>query len=318
MLHNSRDRRAVGYFIFATSLLLLNWNLDLALTALGITGGLATGLMWFLVFLQCFMAITITTIAHNHNHKKIWKSKYLNVLTEYWITCFYGFPTFAWIPTHNKNHHKYNNREGDYTITWRFWESNNLFTLLTYPSISGWFQQTPVSNHLKRMWKNRKSRFWYFISQYVVLIAFFGAAFIISWQKALLYVVLPTQVGMFAVLVFNYLQHVHCDEEHKYNHSRNIVGPVMNMFLFNNGYHTVHHDNPGLHWSETPAAHAKVADKIHPSLNEKSILWLIFRVYFLGIFFKKFRTDSMRLARIAELEGTTQPSQKHAEFAAAE
>jgi len=25
----------------------------------------------------------------------------------------------------------------------------------------------------------------------------------------------------------------------------------MNWFLFNNGLHTVHHDNPGLHWSKT-------------------------------------------------------------------
>lgn len=304
--------------IFASALLLLNWNLDLAIGAVGITGGLAVGLKWFLVFLQCFTAITITTIAHNHNHKKVWKNKIMNVLTEYWITCFYGFPTFAWIPTHNKNHHKFNNKEGDYTITYRFWEANNLFTLLTYPSISGIYQQTPVRNHMKRMWKNRKSRFWYFVSQYVILIAFFAIAFVINWQKALLLVVLPTQVGMFAVLVFNYLQHVHCDEEHKYNHSRNIVGPVMNIFLFNNGYHTVHHDNPGLHWSEGPAAHAKIAHKIHPSLNEKSILWLVFRVYFLGIFFKRFRTKSMRLARIAELEGVSQSPQDHAEFAAAE
>ena len=309
MLHHPKDRRAVGYFIFASALLALNWNLDLAFGAIGLSGGIAVGLKWFLVFIQCFTAITITTIAHNHNHNKIWKNKALNIFTDYWITCFYGFPTFAWIPTHNRNHHKFNNKEGDYTITYRYSEANNLLTLLSYPSVSSWFQQTPIKDYLKMMWKRRKPRFWYFISQYVVVIAFFGLAFLIDWRKALLYVVLPTQVGMFAVLVFNYLQHVHCDEESKFNHSRNIVGPVMNMFLFNNGYHTVHHDNPALHWSDGPAAHAKIADKIHPSLNEHSILWLLFRVYFLGIFLKKFRTQSMRVARMAEHEHEAQDNQ---------
>jgi fatty acid desaturase len=72
----------------------------------------------------------------------------------------------------------------------------------------------------------------------------------------------------------------------------------MNWCLFNNGLHTVHHDNPGLHWSKAPAAHAKIADGIDPRLNEQSFLWFLFRVYILGIFDKSARGRSMRLERM--------------------
>jgi hypothetical protein len=59
------------------------------------------------------------------------------------------------------------------------------------------------------------------------------------------------QVSLFAVLIFNYVQHVHADEESRYNHSRNFTG-LLNAMLFNNGYHTIHHEHPGVHWNETP------------------------------------------------------------------
>jgi hypothetical protein len=73
----------------------------------------------------------------------------------------------------------------------------------------------------------------------------------------------------------------------------------MNNFLFNNGYHTVHHMSPLRHWSENEVEHNRVASKIDPVLNEKNFGWYMFRVYILGAVFPKFRTDSMRVRRIA-------------------
>jgi len=73
----------------------------------------------------------------------------------------------------------------------------------------------------------------------------------------------------------------------------------MNWLLFNNGLHTVHHDNPGLHWSNARAAHANIADDIDPRLNEQSFWWLLIRVYILGMFSRDARSSSMRLERMA-------------------
>jgi len=285
MLRHAADIRTLIYMAVTTALLVVQWSRDSFSSVL---------------FVAClFMAVSVSVIAHNHNHLTLWKSKKLNALTDYWLTLFYGFPAFVWIPTHNQNHHKFNNRDGDYTRTYRYTEKTNLFTLLTYPTVSGFHQQKPIRDFLKKQYSTNRRRFWFYISQYVLLVGFLVTAFVVDWQKALLYILVPQQVSLYVVLIFNYVQHVHADEESPVNHSRNIVGPLMNLLLFNNGLHTVHHDNPGMHWSDAPAAHAKIADKLDPRLNEQSFWWFLIRVYMLGIFSQKARGSSMRLERMA-------------------
>ncbi len=289
MLRYIEDIKTILFLVATTALIYANWIQD--------------EFNPFLWGALMFISVSVTTITHNHNHLRIWKSKAMNRFQDYWLTVLYGFPVFAWIPTHNKNHHKFNNRRGDYTITYRFSEKNNLLTLLTYPTISSYYQQHSIRDYLKVLWKKRRSEFFWCISQYVVLATWIGAFLLLDWKKALLYVVAPQQFALFSVLVFNYLQHVHADEESERDHSRNVEGKLFNFFMFNNGLHTVHHDQPGLHWSKAPEAHAEVADEIDPRLNEKSFWWLILRVYILGPFIPKFRTKSMRLQRIAREEG---------------
>jgi fatty acid desaturase len=132
---------------------------------------------------------------------------------------------------------------------------------------------------------------------------------------ALVLVIIPHNVSLYTVVVFNFVQHVHADEESEYNHSRNITGShpfSLNWFLFNNGYHTVHHMNANLHWSLTKEAHEKIAHKIDPSLNEPSFWGYIFKAYIISPFNKRFRTKSMRLerkAREAELAKIKQDQQ---------
>jgi fatty acid desaturase len=120
--------------------------------------------------------------------------------------------------------------------------------------------------------------------------------FAISWKKALLFVLIPQQVSQFTVIIFNYVQHVHADEESEYNHSRNFMG--VNLFLFNNGYHTVHHMRASMHWSETPAAHEKIAHLISPELIEQSFWGYLLRTYVLSIFIPRYRSTSKRRMRI--------------------
>ena len=244
------------------------------------------------------MAVSVAVIAHNHNHVPMWRSRFLNILTDYWLTLFYGFPAFAWIPTHNKNHHLLNNKAGDYTITYRASEKNNILTLLSYPSISSYFQQEPIAKYLRMLWRSNRQKFYLATSQYLLLGIYYAVAiFVLNWKKAILFIVIPHQVSLFSVLIFNYVQHVHTDEESEYNHARNFVG-LINPLLFNNGFHTIHHESPGIHWSQTPEAHRKILHLIDPSLNERSFWWYIVRVYLLAPFHSSFGTVSKRQQRI--------------------
>lgn len=286
-LKEKADIKSLIYILITTTLFIVQW------VWIGVNPFLYT---WFL-----FMSVSVAVMTHNHNHLPMWRSKIMNVLTDWWLTVFYGFPIFAWIPTHNKNHHRYNNREGDDFITYRVSEKNNFLTLISYPTTSGYYQQRAIMAYLKEMKANNKEKFWISISQYFVLFVWIATALLIDWEKALFFVIIPQQVSLFSVLIFNYVQHVHADEESEWNHSRNFTG-LLNFLLFNNGYHTIHHHKAGLHWYKSPAAHKEIEKNINPLLLERSFWWYIFRSYFLSVFIPKYRTNSMRLERIRKTE----------------
>ncbi len=290
ILREKADIRTVLYMVTTTALLLIQWNV--------------TGFTLWLYPAYLFFSVAVAVIAHNHNHLPVWRNRLLNIFTDYWLTLFYGFPAFGWIPTHNLNHHKLNNKEGDYTITYRMSESNNLVTLLTYPSISSYHQQKPIRDYMKRLWNTNRTNFYLAASQYVVLALYYIAVLLLDWQKALLFVVIPHQVALFSILIFNYVQHVHADEESQYDHSRNFVGPMLNTMLFNNGFHTIHHEKAGLHWSKTPEAFKQIQPMIDPALNERSFWGYMIRVYILALFAPKLRTSSKRAARMQHRETT--------------
>ena len=283
MLKNKADIKSLIYILITTALFIAQW------VWIGVNSFIYT---WYL-----FMSVAVSVMTHNHNHLPMWQSKTLNTITDWWLTVFYGFPIFAWIPTHNKNHHRFNNREGDDSITYRVSEKNNFLTFISYPSISGYFQQKSIFSYLKDLKANNKGKYWLCISQYAILFLWIAAALLINWQKALLFVIIPQQVSLFSVLIFNYVQHVHANEESEWDHSRNFTG-FLNFMLFNNGYHTIHHQKAGLHWSTVPKAHKEIENNINPILLERSFWWYIVRSYFLSIFIPKFRTNSMRLERI--------------------
>src|ERR1700676_300343 len=187
-----------------TALLIVQWNLAAIQPIIYI---------WFL-----FMAVSVAIIAHNHNHVPIWRVRFLNILTDYLLTLFYAFAAVAWIPTHNKNHHFLNNKAGDYTLTYRVSEKNNIFTLLSYPAVSSYFQQKPIANYLRNLWRSNRLKFYLAASQYLVLGLYYTVAVFLNWKKAVLFIVIPHQVSLFSVLLFNYVQHVHTDEKSQSTH----------------------------------------------------------------------------------------------------
>lgn len=288
MLKNKNDIKSLMYMLVTSVLFAVLWTKG-AEMSLWVQIPLY---IWFM-----FMSVSVAVMAHNHNHLSMWKNKYMNILTDNWLTVFYGFPVFAWIPTHNTNHHKYVNKEPDYTKTWRFTEKNNLFTVLTYPSVSGFYQQSVVGSHYFETYSRNKEKFFWYTIQILCLVVWIAAFAIMDWRKALLYVVAPQQFSLFSVLLFNYVQHVHADEETKYNSSRNFMG-LLNIMLFNNGLHTVHHLYPSVHWSALPEHHENVKHEIDDSLIESGFWSYMFKSYVLGLFIPKYRTKSMRVARL--------------------
>lgn len=226
----------------------------------------------------CFLGVQDAVISHNHNHVPIFMDKWSNLVVGAVISMFYGFPSFGWIPTHNMNHHHFNNKPGDYSITTRPRRKVGLLAAVMYPTVTSMTQTRLLRPFLARCWKQNRFIFWRAIVEYVVFYGGMITLFLIDWRPALC-LLIAQQVSLFVIQQFNYIQHIETDSYSQYNHSRNFTGFWLNALLFNNGYHTVHHDKPGTHWSKTPELHAKVADKIDPRLNCPSFWGFWFRTF---------------------------------------
>jgi len=112
---------------------------------------------------------------------------------------------------------------------------------------------------------------------------------LLDWRKFLLYVWAPHFFAQWGIVSMNMLQHDGCDpdvdhdssvEVKNYNGARNFVGPVINYLTFNNGYHTIHHMKPTLHWSQLPVEHERlVKPHVHPALDEQCMARYAFRSF---------------------------------------
>ncbi len=252
---------------------------------------------------SCYLAIACGVIAHNHNHRPTFVSKRANSVFGHVLTVFYGYPTMMWIPTHNINHHRFVNRPGDATITWRYTNRHNLFVAGTYFLVSSYFQSEPIKRYVRRAKLQNRNLYSRIVFQYAFWGVFFVLALVLAWalhhhQRMGLFVwffslVFPAFCSISVIMFFNYIQHVHSDAWSEHDHSRNFTSKTFNYFFFNNGYHTAHHERPGLHWSDLPAAHARIAHTIDARLNEGSLAWYLARQYFVAPFFPRFGTRQL-------------------------
>src|SRR5215813_1212203 len=118
--------------------------------------------------LSCYLALSAGVIAHNHNHTPTFRGRGLNAAFGNWLSIFYGYPTFAWVPTHNLNHHKLVNKAGDATITWRHTNRHNALVAFTYFFVSAYYQSEPIKAYIKKARKNNRALFRQIVWQYAI------------------------------------------------------------------------------------------------------------------------------------------------------
>jgi fatty acid desaturase len=259
-------------------------------------------LIKYLWWVSCYFALACGVIAHNHNHCPTFSNKTANQIFANWISVFYGYPTFAWIPTHNLNHHKFVNRAGDATITWRYTNKHNVLVALTYFFVSSYWQSDPIKAFIAKAKRSNPSLYRRIITQYLIWggahLSFLAIALGLHGLKTGFYVYLmtcgiPAFFALWTIMLFNYEQHVHTDPWSKHNHSRSFDGRLVNFMLFNNGLHAAHHENPGTHWSKLRELHETLAPNIDRQLLHRSMWWYFFQQYVLATFIPSLGTKQV-------------------------
>jgi fatty acid desaturase len=227
-------------------------------------------------------------LAHNHNHAPLFRSRGWNEAYSAWLSIFYGTPLFAWVPTHNQNHHRYLNGAGDATRTTRGGTSDTALVAFKYPFISARAQLPLVLDFVRDARARSPLRFRRVVVETTTLVLAHAGLIALAvrlhgWRTgAVVYVVsagLPAALGSYFMMLTNYLQHVGCDPASPDDHSRNFTSPFFNWFVFENGLHTVHHEHPGVHWSRYRALHERRAARIRPELNQNSLFGYALRTY---------------------------------------
>ena len=221
-------------------------------------------------------------ITHNSLHSPVFKSRWANKLFQIALTCSYGFPVSEYVPGHNLSHHKFTQERKDVMRTSKVQYGWNLFSfLMFFPAVGvsvtrANYKYTAVMKAKLPKWHRQ------LLLEMAICWGAKAILFAIDWKKALFLVLVPHLWAVWGITSVNYLQHDGCDKDHPVNHSRNFTGRLFNWFTFNNGFHGIHHEEPGLHWSLLREEHmARLHPTIHPALEQKSLLLYLFRTFVL-------------------------------------
>jgi len=215
-----------------------------------ISGNINLFELFFLFIICTFNTFIVALINHNHRHHPIFKKEYLNRFTNIWISILIGAPSTRLHLVHHFNHHRYYPDHQDWSHFAVCAKGQGLKRLFSYLKNAihkmNSNRNLLVDTKLKKI-MIREERIAIYLSALILLILNF---------PIFLLIILPGWIcGQLLLLTSNLLNHDYCEENQTVNNSRDFISPFENWIFCNNGYHTAHHLNPSLHWSELPDLH---------------------------------------------------------------
>ncbi|KAF4334958.1 amino-acid oxidase [Fusarium beomiforme] len=239
--------------------------------------GLYSFTLWLALFQLSWMG-SVTT--HNAIHLPIFWDRSWNNFYQICLSLQYGGAVSVFIPGHNLSHHKYTQQARDVMRTTKVRYSWNLLNGLLF------FWHVVLSgNKDDKLYFEAQAR----LNRPIVKqrfreeVAVWGATavlILLDWRRWIWFALLPQFYAKYCILSINFLQHDGCDMSSKYNFARNFTGKTLNYLCFNNGYHTVHHLYPGLHWSVLPQKHQElISPHIASSLESSNILLYMWKSF---------------------------------------
>jgi fatty acid desaturase len=237
-----------------------------------------TSTLLFIATMQfCFFQAVAT---HNCVHVPPFSVPALNRWWNVVLSCTIGHPVSTFIPGHNYSHHKYMETRKDIMRTCQMKYKWNFLNLVLFaPTINGQTMRNDF-NYFKAQRAKGRPIYNQLLLEFTVTYAML-AYFVYTDPLRFVHVLwIPQLWAKYCLITLNMLQHDGCDPDSKANFARNFVGPLLNYFCYDNGFHTQHHMYAGWHWSILPEKHAKIVHPhIHPNLEQESILGYMFRAY---------------------------------------
>jgi fatty acid desaturase len=235
---------------------LIHLALWMGLLAVGLLVPAATN--WYvavpLIIVLALATLSITVgILHLHTHRQLFVSHRLNRVVDVLCT-LPGAPTAADMrEAHVLNHHRFNDGPRDITSTeGREHGLRAVWYWITFhPVVKLYTMRTVFAANPSAERRKRRHQFVLDLTLYAMVIG--TTAYFADTTRFLLFYGIPFLLVQLNSGYFAWLTHaparVFDDDPSK---SINTVGNVLNFFIFNQGYHSVHHRYPGIHWSQIP------------------------------------------------------------------
>lgn len=204
---------------------------------------------------------------HHHQHTLTFKSLPINRLLEISYALHTGVTTNLWLLHHVLgHHHNYLDQTKDESRWMR--KDGSTMGVIEYTLVVAFTSYYRGFQVGRRYPKHLRVHLIYTFITLCLVTA------LVAYQpmQAMLIFVLPMVSGLLITAWATYDHHAGLSEKtDHFKASHNNLNPVFNFMTGNLGYHTAHHLKQGMHWSELPALHEEIKDKIPKDLYFSSV-----------------------------------------------
>jgi fatty acid desaturase len=216
-------------------------------------------------------------ILHLHIHRPFAKNRAFNTILDLSMGAVTGMTSSNWRIQHLYGHHR------GFDLPYRAaskWELERYSPLraLSFSACTIW--QTfyaPLAESFRKgiltSTRNPINYRWAFAEQ-ALSVALVASLLYVRPAMTLGYLLPWYFVTYFISRYVDYLNHYGCDElsDNVFDRANNSLAWGFNRAKHNFGYHLAHHIHPTAHWTDLPAIHQQIADKI-PKRRLKSFSW---------------------------------------------
>ncbi len=216
-------------------------------------------MLWFVV-----MAIPkgwICSWNHHHQHRPTFKHWLPNRLLELVFGFQTGVTSQTWFLHHVVGHHvDYLNQTKD-PSRWRRADGSTMGEVEYGLTVA--LTAYPRAWEVGRKYPRARATM---LKMGILQLALLGGLMVLNFWNALWIFVFPMMLSLYLTAWATYFHHADLDTNEHMEASYNILHPAYNLMTGNLGYHTAHHYQHGLHWSQLPALHATLAHQVPPDL----------------------------------------------------
>jgi fatty acid desaturase len=277
---------------------------------------LLQGWQWWLLyapyfyFSQLYFKGRFGLMLHCISHRKLFKKSHtwLYHWTIWGVCPFFGHTPETYFVHHMAMHHVENNMPDDASSTMEYKRDSVWgFTQYVARFLFLGFRDT----FMYLFSRKRKKLYMRLTYGEMSFYAFCIGMCFVNLQATLFIFIIPFVFARIVMMLGNWAQHSFLDKEDPedmFTSAINCINTKYNHTCWNDGYHTVHHLRPGLHYTEIPGEFVKLKDKF---AEKKTFVFA--GIHYLHIFLWLMKKRYDKLAdHLVNINGTTFSSREEA------